>query len=249
MAKFVKDEANLFAIWNVNEEDQERTELWRCEIKKDAVFDEQQNAFTYDVGFLSDKKFPDEVRTEDHLYKKDELFMVPAKVITKMEEEKYIKITSKLSKEELPFPRLRLTPGFYNLLDENHEIVINNGIINFPKKPHGSIYSILNKYKDKCKGDELVIRVLEYVTKIFNCTLPLMLLYPQERQRYKDIEKDKSNTKTWDKIFGMEHLSRLLIKLPELVSFNKNEKNDMKLFHKEIQKLVNWLDKEYDLTP
>ena len=245
MAKFEKGEANLFAIYNVKEEDEPRTELWYCELKKDATFEEEQNEFTYDV-YYPDKKFPDEVRPEHHLYKKDELFTVRAKVITKMKEEKNIEIISELSEEEIPFPQLDLTENFYNLLDKNHEKIINNDLITLPKKYKGSIYSILKNYKDiECKRDELATDVLDYVTKIFNCTLPLVLLYTQERKQYKDIEKDQAKTKTLDKIYGIEHFSRLLIKLPDLLSFNKNEQNKMKLFYEEIQKLVRYLDKQW----
>ncbi|KAI3460218.1 hypothetical protein Pfo_016881 [Paulownia fortunei] len=104
-------------------------------------------------------------------------------------------------------------------LVDDHECITHLGqLVKLPRSP--SVYEILNKYFDyRVKKDGMIVEtVVEIVNGLrcyFDKALPAMLLYRQERQQYKEVIADNVSPSG---VYGAEHLLRLFVKLPEMLS-------------------------------
>ncbi|KAK4434417.1 protein MRG1 [Sesamum alatum] len=104
-------------------------------------------------------------------------------------------------------------------LVDDHECVNQLGqLVKLPRSP--SVYEILNKYFDyRVKKDGMIVEtVVEIVNGLrcyFDKALPAMLLYKHERQQYEEVIADNVSPSG---VYGAEHLLRLFVKLPEMLS-------------------------------
>ncbi|KAL0366205.1 UNVERIFIED_CONTAM: protein MRG1 [Sesamum radiatum] len=104
-------------------------------------------------------------------------------------------------------------------LVDDHECINQLGqLVKLPRSP--SVYEILNKYFDyRVKKDGMIVEtVVEIVNGLrcyFDKALPAMLLYKHERQQYEEVIADNVSPSG---VYGAEHLLRLFVKLPEMLS-------------------------------
>ncbi|KAG1363930.1 Protein MRG1 [Cocos nucifera] len=139
-------------------------------------------------------------------------------------------------------------------LVDDWEFVTQLGkLVKLPRSPN--VDDILKKYLDyRTKKDgmnafflslrynfpsnwiaESVGEILKGVRCYFDKALPAMLLYKKERQQYQEAIHDNVSPST---VYGAEHLLRLFVKLPELLSFVNMEEEALAKLQ---QKLLDFL--------
>lgn len=104
------------------------------------------------------------------------------------------------------------------LVDDHECITQRSQLLKLPRSP--SAYEILNKFFDyQMKKDgmikETVKEIVDGLRCYFDKALPAMLLYKEERQQYKEVIADSVSPSD---VYGAEHLLRLFVKLPEMLS-------------------------------
>ncbi|XP_057779562.1 protein MRG1-like [Salvia miltiorrhiza] len=121
----------------------------------------------------------------------------------------------------------------------DHECITHLGqLVKLPRSP--SAYEILNKYFDyQVKKDGMIMETVKEIVDGLRCyfdkALPAMLLYKEERQQYKEVISDNVSPSG---VYGAEHLLRLFVKLPEMLSFVHIE---METLSELQQRLVDFL--------
>ncbi|KZV54551.1 mortality factor 4-like protein 1 [Dorcoceras hygrometricum] len=104
------------------------------------------------------------------------------------------------------------------LVDANECITQLNQLVKLPRSP--SVHEILNKYYDcQVKKDhktaDTIAEVVKGLCHYFDKALPTVLLYKNERQQYKEVIVDNIPPSS---VYGAEHLLRLFVKLPEMLT-------------------------------
>ncbi|KAL9664125.1 hypothetical protein QQ045_019522 [Rhodiola kirilowii] len=113
---------------------------------------------------------------------------------------------------------IRVPQSLRKQLSQDCELVAQMGeLVNLPCSPN--VEEILHMYIDNRlkNGEELVdslIEIMKGLHNYFDKALPAMLLYKNERQQYQQFT---ANQVPPSKVYGAEHLLRLLVKLPELL--------------------------------
>ena len=107
------------------------------------------------------------------------------------------------------------------LVNDDYQIKKKKMVINLPRKNGQTIRNILIDYLTTCKAknkNNLIKRqVINQIRFYFNESLSIILLYKNERSQY-DTILTQFNNLAMDQIYGIEHLCRLFIKLPTLIS-------------------------------
>lgn len=115
-------------------------------------------------------------------------------------------------------------------------------IIDIPRKSGETIHDILIHYSTECnaKNDPIKRQIINHIRIYFNEALSNVLLYENEREQH-DIICIKFNNLAMDQIYGVEHLCRLFIKLPALISrhdLNDTSKNKLQEIIHEIMSYI-----------
>ncbi|XP_031740671.1 protein MRG2 isoform X5 [Cucumis sativus] len=125
------------------------------------------------------------------------------------------------------------------LVDDSEFVTHLGKLVKLPRTPN--VDDIMKKYleyrlkKDATK-DESIGEIVKGLICYFDKALPVMLLYKSERQQYEEL---MINDVSPSSIYGAEHLLRLFVRLPELLSqANIEEETLMEL----QQKLVDLLN-------
>lgn len=99
-----------------------------------------------------------------------------------------------------------------------------------------------SKTKNK-ENHEVTHEVLEGLKEYFNKSLGALLLYRFERPQYTDLQKEMEASQPCN-LYGAVHLSRLFVKLPELLSHTKMNTADKTLLQSKLGDLMKWLAKK-----
>ncbi|XP_073126130.1 protein MRG1-like [Henckelia pumila] len=104
------------------------------------------------------------------------------------------------------------------LVNDNECITQLNQLVKLPRSPN--VHEILNKYHDcevkkECKTVDTVAEIVKGLRDYFDKALPSVLLYKNERQQYKEVIVDNISPSS---VYGAEHLLRLFVKLPEMLT-------------------------------
>jgi mortality factor 4-like protein 1 len=108
------------------------------------------------------------------------------------------------------------------LVGEWEAITRDNKLIPLPKKYNVS--KILAEFLDANEGREPWPEIVEGLELYFDKTLKSMLLYPQEKKQAENVLK---NGKTPRKVYGVEHLIRLFVKLPEILPYTNFDEESL----------------------
>ncbi|XP_050943841.1 protein MRG1-like isoform X4 [Cucumis melo] len=126
------------------------------------------------------------------------------------------------------------------LVDDSEFVTHLGKLVKLPRTPN--VDDIMKKYleyrlkKDATK-DESVGEIVKGLICYFDKALPVMLLYKSERQQYEEL---MINDVSPSSIYGAEHLLRLFVRLPELLSqANIEEETLMELQQKFLRKNQN----------
>lgn len=143
------------------------------------------------------------------------------------------------------------------LVDDWENVTKNQQLVPLPSEH--PVNSILDDYlaveKPKRQPGSAEADILEEVVvgmkEYFEKCLGRILLYRFERQQYLEMrELWASGKEEWvDKgagdTYGAEHLSRLLVSLPELIAQTNMDQQSVNRLREELAKFTNWLGKHY----
>ncbi|KAL6504626.1 hypothetical protein OROHE_023384 [Orobanche hederae] len=140
--------------------------------------------------------------------------------------EENVRKQEQLKKEHGPERRAKLlgrlsqdkTKVSVGVRGKKRERQIIEKLVKLPRSP--CAYEILNKYFDYwVMKDGMIVKTAgEFVNGLrcyFNKALPAMLLYKEEHQQYNEVIVDNVAPSG---VYGAEHLLRLFVKLPEMLS-------------------------------
>ncbi|RWR82979.1 protein MRG1 [Cinnamomum micranthum f. kanehirae] len=129
------------------------------------------------------------------------------------------------------------------LVDDREFVTQLGKLVRLPRNPN--VDDILKKYLDyRSKKDSMVAEsvgeILKGIRMYFDKTLPVMLLYKRERQQYHDAITDNVSPST---VYGAEHLLRLFVKMPELLSYVNMEEETLTQLQQKLHDFLKFLQK------
>lgn len=98
-----------------------------------------------------------------------------------------------------------------------------------------------SKTKNK-ENHEITHQVMEGIKEYFNKSIGVLLLYRFERPQYTDLQKQISSSEACS-VYGAAHLSRLFVKLPELLGHTKMTTQEKTLIQTKLGDFLKWLAK------
>ncbi|KAL7085224.1 hypothetical protein ACP275_14G269000 [Erythranthe tilingii] len=127
------------------------------------------------------------------------------------------------------------------LIDDNECITHLDQLVKLPRSP--SVHEILNKYidyrvKKNGKIPESVGEIVKGLLCYFDKALPSMLLYKHERPQYKEVIPDNVSP---SRVYGAEHLLRLFVKLPDMLSCMHIETETLTELQQRLNDLLRFL--------
>eukprot|EP00958_Prasinococcus_capsulatus_P025760 scaffold4437_cov391-Prasinococcus_capsulatus_cf.AAC.16 len=162
--------------------------------------------------------------------------------------------------------RLNIAPALKKVLVEDHEQILNkNSLLRLPRyrpdpcpscrtrtlgkllivaatcsrKP--CVDDILDDFLDtKQKHKDVTAEVLEGVRLYFKSTLGSQLLYASERTQYANVKETTGNVL---QVYGVEHLLRLFVKLPDYVESTGIERETVATLQSKLSDLLKFIQK------
>ncbi|XP_012838734.1 PREDICTED: protein MRG1-like isoform X1 [Erythranthe guttata] len=127
------------------------------------------------------------------------------------------------------------------LIDDHECITHLDQLVKLPRSP--SVHEILNKYidyrvKKNGKIPESVGEIVNGLLCYFDKALPSMLLYKHERPQYKEVIADNVSPSS---VYGAEHLLRLFVKLPDMLSCMHIETETLTELQQRLNDLLRFL--------
>ncbi|KAM0426930.1 hypothetical protein ACHAPT_007828 [Fusarium lateritium] len=144
------------------------------------------------------------------------------------------------------------------LVDDWENITKNNQLVPLPhSKPVGKILDDYLAYERPHREEgsssmDILEEVVAGFREYFEKALSRILLYRFERHQYMDLRKmwenaeSDSETKTVCDVYGAEHLSRLIVSLPELLAQTNMDQQSVSRLREEIGKFNVWLARNCD---
>ncbi|PKA50633.1 hypothetical protein AXF42_Ash017972 [Apostasia shenzhenica] len=139
---------------------------------------------------------------------------------------------------------LQFPPSLKKQLVDDWEFVTQLGkLVKLPRSP--CVDDILKKYLEyRTKKDGMIVESVAEILKGIRCyfdkALPLLLLYKKERQQYQETVHDNASPSA---IYGAEHLLRLFVKLPELLSYVNMEEDAFGKLQQRLLDILKFLQK------
>ncbi|XP_014507498.1 protein MRG1 [Vigna radiata var. radiata] len=129
------------------------------------------------------------------------------------------------------------------LVDDWDSVTQQDKLVKLPRSP--TVDEILTKYLEyKSKKDGMapdsIGEILKGIRCYFDKALPMMLLYKKERKQYNDAIVDNVSPST---IYGAEHLLRLFVKLPELLTYVTIEEETLNRLQQKLLDFLKFLQK------
>ncbi|KAL5556921.1 hypothetical protein UlMin_039157 [Ulmus minor] len=129
------------------------------------------------------------------------------------------------------------------LVDDFEFVNKQDKLVKLPRSP--TIDDILTKYLEyRIKKDSIdsVGEILKGIRCYFDKALPTMLLYKKERKQFRDAVVDDVSPST---IYGAEHLLRLFVKLPELLSYVNMEEETQTTLQQKLLDFLRFIQKNH----
>ncbi|XP_010437242.1 PREDICTED: protein MRG1-like [Camelina sativa] len=147
--------------------------------------------------------------------------------------------SEKLMKIQMPATLKKL------LTDDWEYIAQKDKVVKLPRAPN--VDEILSKYLEfriKKEGmiTDSVAEILKGIRSYFDKALPVMLLYKKERRQYQEVIVDDISPST---VYGAEHLLRLFVKLPELLSYVNMEEETWSRMQQTLSDFLKFVQKNH----
>lgn len=133
------------------------------------------------------------------------------------------------------------------LVDDWELVTKDHQLVKIPAKPN--VEDILNKFrrslgKKSVTDTEILSEFLTGLKVYFNRCLGNILLYRFERQQYLEITKTpKYKNQELSKIYGAEHLMRLIVSLPALIAQTTMDQQSVGTLKEQLEDLLQFLDR------
>ncbi|WAQ83962.1 hypothetical protein PtA15_4A413 [Puccinia triticina] len=131
------------------------------------------------------------------------------------------------------------------LVDDWEAVTRKNQVVSLPRSPN--VKSLLEEYEQYAVNDSTTAQAKNLIKEVnaglkvyFDKSLGHCLLYRNERQQYIDTRK-KLKGKLPSEIYGAEHLLRLIVNLPEMISHTKMEPEIINIVREHIAKILDWI--------
>ncbi|KAF9600249.1 hypothetical protein IFM89_005073, partial [Coptis chinensis] len=133
------------------------------------------------------------------------------------------------------------------LLDDCEYVTQLGKLVKLPRAP--CVDDIMKKYLDhKSKKDaiigESVGEILKGLRSYFDKALPIMLLYKKEFQQYREAIANNTSPST---VYGAEHLLRLFVKLPEMLTYANIDEETMTQLLQNLHDFLKFLQKSQSM--
>ncbi|PLW10382.1 hypothetical protein PCANC_01676 [Puccinia coronata f. sp. avenae] len=131
------------------------------------------------------------------------------------------------------------------LVDDWEAVTRKHQVVSLPRNP--TVKTLLEEYEQYAVDRSTIPQAKNLIKEVnaglkvyFDRSLGFCLLYRNERQQYIDIRK-KFKTKPPSEIYGAEHLLRLIVNLPEMISHTKMEPEIISIVQDHAAKMLEWL--------
>ncbi|XP_078443970.1 MRG family protein [Wolffia australiana] len=129
------------------------------------------------------------------------------------------------------------------LIDDWDYVTQQKKLVKLPRSPN--VDDILKKYLEhRAKKDGMIAdsvgEILKGIRCYFDKALFAMLLYKNEREQYNDAIKEQVSPSS---IYGAEHLLRLFVKLPELLTYVRMEDEALSKMQQRLSEFLKFLQK------
>ncbi|CAA7407660.1 unnamed protein product [Spirodela intermedia] len=129
------------------------------------------------------------------------------------------------------------------LVDDWDYVTQQKKLVKLPRNP--SVDDILKKYLEhRTKKDGMIAdsvgEILKGIRCYFDKALLAMLLYKNEREQYEAAVDDKVSPSS---VYGAEHLLRLFVKLPELLTYVHMEEEALAKLQQKLSEFLKFLQK------
>lgn len=125
---------------------------------------------------------------------------------------------------------------------EEYDMVVSNHLwVPLPREPN--VEKILSEFIESIDDTQIKMietQIIKSITDYFNMSLPLLLLYPNEKTQADSI-MEKNKDKKFTEVYGAEHLLRLIVKLPQLISLVSNNQSIMDVLFSKLTLLLKYL--------
>ncbi|KAG2196903.1 hypothetical protein INT47_005127 [Mucor saturninus] len=129
------------------------------------------------------------------------------------------------------------------LVDDWENVTKNRQLLNLPREV--TVDHILDSFKDQYHSkDEMLDEFIQGIQLYFNKLLSTSLLYRMERKQYDEVCVDKEPSST----YGIEHLLRLFVEIPILVSqtnIDADTSTELKEKFEDLLRFIQDHEKEY----
>ncbi|QDZ19131.1 MRG family protein [Chloropicon primus] len=207
------------------------------EAKIEKVAYDAKSGFKYFVHYMGWNKKYDEWLSYASLKKFDESVKLAKpsfkKGGKKVEDEDYENMA------KIPLPNVLKN----TLVSEWDAVVRDNKLIPLPKKKH-TVAQILDQYCDLVERREPWPEIVDGLKGYFDKTLQAMLLYPQEVKQAQDLLRDG---KSASDVYGVEHLVRLFVKLPEILPYTNLDEEGLTQLIARLQAVLNFIKENADV--
>ena len=128
------------------------------------------------------------------------------------------------------------------LIEDWERITREKKLVPLPRET--SIATLLDDFlqakSKRTSHERLYGEVCDGVKAYFNQALPTILLYKYERRQFREI-REQDKTKAPSELYGAEHLLRLFVKFPELLSRCNMQREHMTVLVSKLAELLKFL--------
>lgn len=138
------------------------------------------------------------------------------------------------------------TPLKRKLIADWEKITKKNLVMTLPRASGSRVCDILSDFEGfaAAKGQDanIVAEIARGIKDYFNQALQVTLLYKLERSQLHDLSRSAENGDlSMDQIYGVEHLCRLFVKLPQLLSPNDLDGGTRTILKMQIEFIVEFV--------
>jgi len=131
------------------------------------------------------------------------------------------------------------------LIDDWENITKDQKLVTLPRKPN--VADILEDYKkikvnseNNNASNDVILEMLNGIKQYFDKALGNILLYHFERQQYVQATKDYPD-KEMSSIYGAEHLLRLFVQFPQLLTHTNMDQDSMTLLRDQFTDFLEYM--------
>ena len=140
--------------------------------------------------------------------------------------------------------QLRLPHGAkLKLVEDWERITREKKLVALPRTP--SINALLDEFlaakARRTSHERLYGEVCDGVRAYFNQALPTILLYKYERRQHRELKEKSHKSQAMSELYGAEHLLRLFVKFPELLSRCNMQREHMTVLVAKLGELLKFV--------